>query len=142
MGTLENVGMVEFPCAADFRPITGDAFAGQAPPIFTGLAPSAAIANDRGIHDIGGLGKYNGAHGSSLAETVVAEGDGLIARNTSDPGIIPRALLQVFEFAGGSSDDGTAHVDVSVKLSLLQIYNETVKVRTVSDDGASISCQE
>ncbi|CAB1115218.1 unnamed protein product [Ectocarpus sp. CCAP 1310/34] len=53
------------------------------------------------------------------------------SHNQTDPGIIPRALSRVFEHVQASSvssDGGTlADVSVKVKVSLLQIYNETVQ---------------
>lgn len=49
--------------------------------------------------------------------------DACSARN--EPGIIPRALSRVFEHVG-SAPRGPA--EVLVKVSLLQIYNETVQV--------------
>ncbi|CAN0505742.1 unnamed protein product [Ectocarpus sp. 8 AP-2014] len=53
------------------------------------------------------------------------------SHNQTDPGIIPRALSRVFEHVQGSSvsSDGVSLADISVKVkvSLLQIYNETVQ---------------
>ncbi|CAM9787463.1 unnamed protein product [Ectocarpus sp. 6 AP-2014] len=53
------------------------------------------------------------------------------SHNQTAPGIIPRALSRVFEHVQGSpvsSDRGSVEdVSVKVKVSLLQIYNETVQ---------------
>jgi len=53
------------------------------------------------------------------------------SHNQTDPGMIPRALSRVFEYVGSepmsTSTEGSAE-NISVKLSLLQIYNENVQV--------------
>lgn len=46
------------------------------------------------------------------------------SHNQVDPGVIPRALSRVFDHESRSVD-----ASVKVKVSLLQIYNETVQVR-------------
>lgn len=52
------------------------------------------------------------------------------ACNEADPGIIPRALSRVFEHVKSSSSPGPTQL--LVKMSLLQIYNETVQVSRCS----------
>lgn len=48
------------------------------------------------------------------------------ARHEADPGILPRALSRVFEHVALSRS--AQRTEVLVKVSLLQIYNETVQV--------------
>lgn len=68
------------------------------------------------------------------------------SHNQTDPGIIPRALSRVFEHVQGSSvssDAGSlADVSVKVKVSLLQIYNETVQVRAYDALDWSSACKD
>ncbi len=60
------------------------------------------------------------------------------SHNQTDPGIIPRALSRVFEYVQNepmmASGKGSPE-SMSVKLSLLQIYNETVQVRILPARG-------
>lgn len=66
-----------------------------------------------------GYGKPNGAQN-------------LHSHNQDEPGIIPRALSRVFQFVQGSADpfgsELTTDVSPEVRVSLLQIYNETIQV--------------
>lgn len=63
---------------------------------------------------------------SSIGSTVGDQTTTGVSTKGADPGIIPRALSRVFEHVGSTSGGSTN--DVSVKVSLLQIYNETVQV--------------
>lgn len=63
---------------------------------------------------------------SSIGSTVGDQTTPGVDTRDTDPGIIPRALSRVFEHMGSTPAASTS--DVSVRISLLQIYNETVQV--------------
>lgn len=91
-------------------------------------------SSPRGRSGEEGLRGSNG-RGPSLQGHGKANGVRHHSHNQAEPGIIPRALSRVFEhmedlmvpLGGGSPDD----VSPTVKVSLLQIYNETVQVRNI-----------
>lgn len=91
-------------------------------------------SSPRGRSSEEGLRGSNGI-GPSLQGYGKANGVRRHSHNQADPGIIPRALYRVFEHMQESMvplDSGSpADVLPTVKLSLLQIYNETVQVRNI-----------
>lgn len=80
---------------------------------------SLASSDDHQITEAEGVASSMGSTGGDQPTTGVNN-------KGTDPGIIPRALSRVFEHVGPTSAGSTN--DVSIKVSLLQIYNETVQV--------------